>query len=67
MSGMAVFSALEFEKNREKYQVGCIGDVSSFNFIADAASVASPAVVNVVANVYRLFYRYASVKDQKVQ
>jgi S1-C subfamily serine protease len=51
MSGMAVFSALEFEKNREKYQVGCIGDVSSFNFIADAASVASPAVVNVVANV----------------
>eukprot|EP00615_Pteridomonas_danica_P008512 CAMPEP_0114344298 /NCGR_PEP_ID=MMETSP0101-20121206/11309_1 /TAXON_ID=38822 ORGANISM="Pteridomonas danica, Strain PT" /NCGR_SAMPLE_ID=MMETSP0101 /ASSEMBLY_ACC=CAM_ASM_000211 /LENGTH=383 /DNA_ID=CAMNT_0001479565 /DNA_START=120 /DNA_END=1271 /DNA_ORIENTATION=+ len=44
-------SALTTLIQNENDLVECTPDMSSFNFIADAAAVASPAVVNVVVNI----------------
>lgn len=51
MAFMAALLSNEYDQNNnEKGKIKC-SEMNSFNFIADAAAIASPAVVNVVVNV----------------
>jgi hypothetical protein len=61
LPAMAFLAALLSQYNSDNREAAqCVPDVSSFNFIADAAAIASPAVVNVVVNVCTKFYHCTS-------
>jgi hypothetical protein len=61
LPAMAFLAALLSQYNSDNREAAqCVPDVSSFNFIADAAAIASPAVVNVVVNVCTKLYKILS-------